>query len=149
MAQPDDDKPEKINIELTVELYKASRESVKHYDDLRWKRLSTYLYSTALLFAGVGFTQKYLHSEIMSFIILSVGFLFTTCFLIIEYRSAEPLIGWVKEAHRLEKLLGGGNEHVKSRMAIRQRHAFRIMYGLFALGWLLTIVLTIFIDNTA
>lgn len=149
MAQPDDDKPEKIDIELTVELYKASREAVKHYDELRWKRLSTYLYSTALLFAGVGFTEKYLHSGSMSLVILIVGFLFTTCFFIIEYRSAEPLIGWVKEAHRLEKLLGGGNEHVKSRMALRQRHAFRIMYGLFAAGWLATIIITFFLDNTA
>ena len=157
MAQKDDDlnlnqdnnQNQYQNENILIEMYKTSREAVKHYDNLRWKRLTTYLYSTALLFTAVGFSQKYLHYELMSIAIMAVGFFFTACLFIIEYRSADPLKGWVQEAHRLEELLGGRNKHTKSKMAIRQRHAFRVIYILFGCGWITILILILFLNHSA
>ena len=146
MSDAENIPPADFDKEITIELYKASREAVKHYDELRWKRLSTYLYSTALLFAGVGFTMKYFNNGLLKYAITGIGFLFTACFLVIEFRSADPLIGWVKESHRLEQLLGGHNTHKKSRLTFRQRHAFLAMYGIFAAGWLFAFVMMFFFN---
>lgn len=117
-----------------IELYRISREQILKYGELRWKRLTTYLTFTALFFAALAFALDRL-GALICIVITVIGVLYTLCFLAIEVRAGRTLSGWVEESHRLERSLGGKNLHAKPTKVPSQQTSFRIMYGLFVLGW--------------